>query len=133
MRERSVRSLAELCPPRAPCLHFLCTPPAQGAGTIPRPSPQIWCSDASSPSAATGTVRLQAFSHARGLMLGQGSPRSSPALESPPLHCHWPSPKPSPMPALPACEWQGDLDLQLLHLIRLCLLASNPRLPHRVH
>jgi hypothetical protein len=100
-------------------------PPAPDGGTISRYSPQIWCSDASSPSAATGTVRLHAFSHARGLKLEQGSPRSSSvvarATAAPPLAL----PKPSPMPAFPAREWQGDSDLQLLHLIRLCLLCQR--------
>lgn len=78
MRERSVRSWR--C-----CAHS-----QPRAGTRRRVhSPQFWCADASSSSAATGTVRLHASSHARGLKLFKVLLDRPPPSWEPPLHCHW--------------------------------------------
>lgn len=116
MRERSAawRCCAHSEPP---CLH-------RAAGTF---SPQFWCSDASLSSAATGTVRLHASSHARGLKLFQGSPRSSTTLTraaaATPLVV--PGTPPMPLPCSPpAVNGRATWTLQLLHLISRCLLSD---------
>lgn len=44
-------------------------PPSQSPEQRRGRSPQFWCSDASLSTAAAGTVRLHASSHARGLKL----------------------------------------------------------------
>lgn len=55
-------------------------PPSQSADRRRGIPPQIWCADASLSSAAAGTVRLHASSHARGLKLSQAIPGSSSSI-----------------------------------------------------